>query len=297
MTRAAPFLFPDGARFGFDNLVLHASSRRHRVDDFAGPLSIKAVVRGEVDWIVEGRALRVDPDSFLVLADAQRYSMNIDAPRPIETACVFFRKGFVEAIAHDASTPLADSLDDPERAGPDPPYLSRVHSDSERSMMQRVRDLAARCGNEPLPSAHEEEFALLGLDLLRLYREFDELSKRVPAARKATRDELLRRLRRARDYLHANSDRGVSLEETARVACLSTFHFHRAFQTVFGQTPHRYLTGLRLDAAHRRILAGAPVTEACMAAGFSSVSSFGRAFRGTFGFTPSRARTRDTAAK
>ena len=63
------YLFPAGARFGPDNLVLHARGRRHSVSGFAGPLSIKTVLSGVVSWNVGGRELVVDPASFLVLND------------------------------------------------------------------------------------------------------------------------------------------------------------------------------------------------------------------------------------
>src|SRR5437868_6583188 len=128
-TSQPQFLFPTGARMGHDNLVLHATARRHVVNEFAGPLSIKTVVRGEVQWIVGGRALHVGPNAFLVLRDGERYSMAVDAPQPVETSCVFFRGGFVESTANDATTPLAASLDSPWRDAPPLEFLSRLHLD------------------------------------------------------------------------------------------------------------------------------------------------------------------------
>src|SRR6185369_14831362 len=123
------YLFPDGSQFGRDNLVLHASSRRHIVDGFAGPLSIKTVIRGQVSWIVDGRELVVDENSFLILNDGQKYSMRVDAVQTIETCCVFFRKNFVEQTAHDATTPLQASLDQPDRDAPPLHFLARLHTD------------------------------------------------------------------------------------------------------------------------------------------------------------------------
>src|SRR5438045_3348611 len=105
MTRPQ-YLFPDGARFGQHNLVLHARGRRHTVSGFAGPLSIKTVISGVVSWKAGGRELVVDQGSFLVLNEGEEYSMDVDAVRPVETACAFFRSGFVEAHAQDATTPV-----------------------------------------------------------------------------------------------------------------------------------------------------------------------------------------------
>src|SRR5437870_5752538 len=108
--RQPQFLFPAGAQFGGDNLVLHATGRRHVVTDFAGPLSIKSVIRGRVEWIAGGRASLVDPHTFLVLEDGERYSMNLDSVETVETCCAFFRSGFVEQTARDATAPLKASL-------------------------------------------------------------------------------------------------------------------------------------------------------------------------------------------
>src|ERR1041385_6041406 len=90
MSHRKPYLFPESSQFGRDNLVLHMIARRHLVRDFHGPLSIKSVIRGEVNWVVNGRDLVVDTTTFLVLDDQQPYSMEIDAPRPLETCCAFF---------------------------------------------------------------------------------------------------------------------------------------------------------------------------------------------------------------
>ncbi len=92
----APYLFPIGSDFGTDNLVLHARATHHQVENFAGPLSIKTVIAGQVEWTIPGRRLLVDPSSFLVLSAGEKYSMNIAAAKPVETCCIFFSPGFVE---------------------------------------------------------------------------------------------------------------------------------------------------------------------------------------------------------
>jgi len=284
------FLFPTGARFGEDNLILHAQSRRHAVADFAGPLSIKTVTRGLTSWRVGGRELVVDPSSFLVLNDGEKYSMDLDAPRPVETACAFFRRGFVESCAQDAVTPLEASLEDPGRPAAPLPWVSRLHSDPEGAILGRVRTMARRCAAALQPSSYEEDFLLLSESLLRLYREMRSRIARVPALKASTREELFRRLETAREYLHGNFEGPVSLDATARAACLSRYHFHRAFTRVHRKTPHAYLTEVRLARAHALLRSGRTVIEACTEVGFTSTSSFSLLFRGAYGAPPSAIR-------
>jgi AraC family transcriptional regulator len=287
-----PYLFPQGSRLGADNLVLHATGRRHKVTSYPGPLSIKTVIRGEATWIVGGRELSVGPGSFLVLGGGEPYSMNLDSPVPLETCCVFFQRGFVEQIAVDATTPLASSLDDPNRSGPPLSFLSRLHSEHGTSIRSRVQSTARRCESQLQPSGAQEEFLVLARDVLELYERVRSQIARVPAAKASTRQELFKRLEVGREYFHARVEDGVSLEEAARAACLSRYHFHRSFTRVYGQTPHGYLTSLRLARAHALLQTGASAAETCVAVGFGNASSFARLFRSRYGVTPSSIRIR-----
>jgi AraC family transcriptional regulator len=202
MQRPTPYLFPAGARLGEHNLVLHASARRHSVLPYAGPLSIKTVLRGRVSWVVGGRELVVCPTSFLLLAAGERYSMEIDALYPVETCCAFFASGFLEQVALDLTSSAEAALDTPDRIGPSLAYLSAVHGDREHTLTNRVATLAKRCEKQLNPSGTEEDFLLLGITLLEFYQQIRSQVDRVPSLRLSTRQELFRRLLAGRDYIH-----------------------------------------------------------------------------------------------
>jgi len=284
------YLFPDGARFGSDNVVLHGRAKRHTVSDFAGPFSIKTVVHGAVPWIVGGRPLVVDPSSFLVLGDGETYSMDVDVPDAIETACAFFQRGFVERVAQDATDPVEASLDDPERPATPLQSMSRLHLDPDGAIVSRLQTLARRCSAELQPSSFEEDFLLLSKRLLLFYEQIRDQIERVPAVKASTREELFRRLERGREFIHGHADGPLSLDAVAKAACLSPYHFHRVFAQVFEKTPHAYVTQVRLARAHSLIRSGLPVTRACVDVGFSSTTSFTRLFRAQYGMVPSKIR-------
>jgi len=288
--RQAPYLFPASSRLGTDNVILQARARRHHVENYAGPLSIKTVLAGQVTWMAGGRELVVDRSSFLILAAGERYSLDIHAAQPVETCCAFFSPGFVERVALDATSPLEQALDSPDRAAPALPYLSALHGDRERALVGHVQSLAQRCRRELAPSGFEQDFLLLAEKLLHFYRQIREQAVRVPAMRASTRRELFRRLLLGREYIHSQSSGPVSLESVARSAGVSQFHFHRGFTQAFEQTPHAYITALRLDRARRMIASGARVLDACLEVGFSSPSAFSRLFRSHYGEAPSAVR-------
>lgn len=96
------------------------------------------------------------------------------------------------------------------------------------------------------------------------------------------------RLARAVDYLHAHFDSDVSLEELAKVAAMSPFHFARSFRRAFGLPPHRFLVSLRIDKA-KVLLATTPLAVSDIAArvGYADTTRFRALFRRYTGLTPS----------
>ena len=100
--------------------------------------------------------------------------------------------------------------------------------------------------------------------------------------------DTFRRLSRARDFAAANFARPVSVEMLAREASLSPWHFHRLFTGAFGQTPHDFLSALRLERAKKLLASGnISVTDVCLETGFSSLGSFSSWFRAGAGMPPS----------
>jgi AraC family transcriptional regulator len=99
------------------------------------------------------------------------------------------------------------------------------------------------------------------------------------------------RLRRVLAYIEEHLAEDITVAELANVACLSIFHFTRAFAGSMGVPPHRYLSRRRLESAKAMMATGrAPLSEIALECRFSSQSSFTRAFRRATGVTPAEYR-------
>lgn len=109
----------------------------------------------------------------------------------------------------------------------------------------------------------------------------------VPSGGPLLDHETYVRVCRARDFLAARFEAKPQLEDAARVACLSPYHFHRVFARAFGETPHAFLTRMRMERA-RKLLASEhlPVTDVCLAVGYESLGSFSTLFRAQTGRSP-----------
>lgn len=97
---------------------------------------------------------------------------------------------------------------------------------------------------------------------------------------------------RALVALHADLRRDWTAELLAREAGMSRSAFMKRFAGIVGETPIKYLTGVRLRAAHI-YLKETPQSIARIAerVGYESEEAFSRAFKRAFGAAPSQFRT------
>jgi AraC-like DNA-binding protein len=91
---------------------------------------------------------------------------------------------------------------------------------------------------------------------------------------------------RARKLIQDNYSAPLSIQDLAATACLSQSRFMILFRQATGQSPHKYLRTVRIQAAMRLLAKGADVTKACFTVGFNSMSGFEEAFRDLVGSTP-----------
>jgi AraC-like DNA-binding protein len=98
---------------------------------------------------------------------------------------------------------------------------------------------------------------------------------------------------RAREFIDARYTQPLDLDELARTANFSRYHFLRAFRRAFHATPHEYVTRKRIERA-KELLAESEftVTEICFEVGFESLGSFSTLFHRIVGWSPSIYRAR-----
>jgi AraC family transcriptional regulator len=288
-------LNPSGRVLGSQNAILSGSGSQYHVPDFEGCLSIKSVISGSVVWETPGRRYEVHENTYLVLNDHQHYTMTIDSARKATTFCIFFERGFVEDVFRAETSPALRLLDRPSPAEAEPlAFVERI--EPQGPIQPELQRLKKRLTNRKLSSEESTaDLYRLAERLLAEHRQTSLAISRLPAVRSATREELFRRVLRGRDFLLSSLSDSISLNDAARAACLSPFHFHRAFQSAFGMTPHRYAIRHRLERARHLLRAtDRSVTEICLEAGFESLGSFSSLFRRTYGITPSDCRPKIT---
>jgi AraC family transcriptional regulator len=101
--------------------------------------------------------------------------------------------------------------------------------------------------------------------------------------------DYVERVNRAIDYIVRNISQPLKLEDVARAACFSPFHFHRIFRGLLGETLNHFVKRQRLERS-LYLMSHAPklsLTDIALDCGFSSSSDFSRSFKQRYGSPPS----------
>lgn len=94
------------------------------------------------------------------------------------------------------------------------------------------------------------------------------------------------------DYIDRHLDDALPVDRLSGVANFSKFHFHRQFSDYTGISVTRYVQLMRLRRASYRLVFNpeARIIDIALEAGFENPESFSRAFKNTFGQTPTHFR-------
>lgn len=95
------------------------------------------------------------------------------------------------------------------------------------------------------------------------------------------------RIQAVLDHVEMNLTDPLPLDELAKIAKLSTYHFARVFRQEIGRSPHQYIVERRVAYAKRQLEQTAdPIASIAHDVGFSSQSHMTETFKKVMGVTP-----------
>ncbi|HWD18807.1 MAG TPA: GyrI-like domain-containing protein [Verrucomicrobiae bacterium] len=112
-----------------------------------------------------------------------------------------------------------------------------------------------------------------------------------PSQSQATWNDYQARILRALTHIQERLDETLDLEALAQVACFSSFHFHRIFAAMTGETIADHVRRLRLERAALELRnGGKQVVTVALDAGYEAHEAFTRAFKAAYGVSPAEFR-------
>ncbi len=274
----APFRAAFYARWGRENALVCGTSRHAEYAAHPQTLSIKAAWGGSERYLLGTREVVVDDDHWLVLNERRAYGSVLRSAVPMTSFALFFRPGLPSAVSVQRAQAVAAQLDqpDPDLGRAPVPEFSEHLRPHDATVSQRLRAMHRQAlAGERSEDWLEEQALLLMHALLG-----DACDAADAAPRRSARAELQRRLRLAADFIDSSHAEPITLDDMARVACLSRYHFVRHFRALHGITPYAFLLRKRARVARRLLDRGAHDREAvALACGFGSRFALARALQ------------------
>lgn len=249
------------------NTVSHTCYRKEEQH-----LTFKMVFNGEQVFKFNKKELLLFPDSFICLAPGAKYETVIDANEPVKTISVSIALSFLRDFSESDFMPV-DS------------FIHPLSKDMWLNMHHMYKRLEEKEDSDLL--INEYLYHSLKIYYAKHYQDAKNKLENLAFVRKATKEDIYKRLNRAKEFISNNYNKKFMLGDVAAVACLSPNHLLRTFKQAFGISPYQYLATVRLQRAKILLETGRhSVNEIVLEVGFESTSTFIKLFKSNFNCTP-----------
>lgn len=93
-------------------------------------------------------------------------------------------------------------------------------------------------------------------------------------------------IRQSKKFMETYYSEKIELNELAKAAFMSRFHYVRVFKQVYGITPRSYLRDMRISKAKQFLKEGFSITDTCYKVGYESLATFSSTFKRSTGYSP-----------
>jgi AraC family transcriptional regulator len=274
---------------GWPTVILNVQTNKTFRNDIRGPLSLFANLKG-VSKVQTGNKTATIHEGFYYLTNHDEYyTLDIDTKSSTETFNVHFGEFWADQAFETITKNPNTFLDEPIFVTPHQRLELHSKLNPKDEVFNQLIEAIQNTAGENLPE-QELLYALL-VHLIKQDQSIAKAAHRLPALKNSTKQELLKRLHYATDYIYSFHHLDISLDELAEISCLSKFHFLRLFKVAFGKTPHQFITEVKIKKATELLKnQGIEINLIARQLGFQSASSFSRTFYNSTGYYPSQVR-------
>ncbi|MDR7074024.1 AraC-like DNA-binding protein [Fictibacillus barbaricus] len=205
----------------------------------------------------------------------------------MESFCLFFKKSFAEEVLRTQNSSPDNLLSDPYKDIPSIGFYEKTYDKNVKltSLLQTFKQNLDSLKEEPLWL--EEQFHKVMQEILIEHQNTIKEVESLHALRASTREEIYKRISTAHDYIRAFYNQVITLDDIAKIACLSPNHLLRNYNKIYGRTPYQHISELRIIKAKELLSESSlNMTGITFELGFSNPVSFSKMFKQHTGISP-----------
>lgn len=257
----------------------------------AGVPSVHAAWSGSSPMCIDGHALKLEEEVFLVLNAGHVLTTHGRRDPGTCLLSIYFAPELLTQ-AYEALAPADRELLSACWPGESPRLFEHLR-DCDRSFISVMHYVAHHiCAGVDDPQWYEEQVGFLLRRLLAHEITLARTVSNMTHMKSWKRRETFTRLSRVTDLIHSCYDRWLTIDELADTAHWSRFHMMREFKAVHGISPYEYLQRRRTQTAARLLCSTElSVAEIVERTGFHERSTLLRRLRRTRGLGARALRT------
>lgn len=283
-------------RHGTSHVIVNCFSEDIFYDKHWTPFSIKCAFNGKESYKFDNHTFAVSDKSFLVLNEGATYESFIRSKTMVESFSLNYSPKDIATLAEIYECTPEIILDNPFYTGNTTfRFYERIYPFNQE-LLGYINRLRQRSFHPPC--ANNQAIELLYLVLFELVKCNASTSTAVDAMtakKRSTREELYKRLSKAKDYMYSCYQEEITLSDLSKVSFLNPAYLLREFKKLFGVTPHQFLIHVRMEKAKDIIRStDKQISQIVTDVGFIDFSSFSKSFKTRYGSSPKTFRNKST---
>ncbi len=285
--------FPDQ----FSNEIYYSSFTKPSKNTpikYTSNFSIKYVLSGSESYLLNGKKHTIESGKYLLVNDGQEVETKPE--RNSEGISIFLEK---ELIAEVYASLISTDKKLIEKEVSSNAFLdieffesTFSHSDILGTVLQQISQNIR--GNKNYKDAlTKESYYCIAEKLILSQKQVQDEIGHIERTKKSTREELYKKVRIAKDYIHDTMLSDFNLELLSKNVGLSKYHLIRVFKSTFSMTPYQYHLFCKVERAKALLIYHSHNLEViAYICGFNDIFSFSKTFKKVVGVTPSKFRQR-----
>ncbi|MDF3026188.1 MAG: AraC family transcriptional regulator [Fluviicola sp.] len=277
-------------RFDCDKNIFNLSSLKEFERSLVSyEFAIKFVCEGVERYTVNNKSYTITPGSYLLMNGEKQGHVSIDSAKTVKGICLSVSNEVIAdiiATIQAPDTPFSDlKLSDffyTEH------FLENQYQAQHTHLGRNLQEISTQIQQNVFTSdqINQELFYKLAESLVADQVEVFKQLQSIPTVKAETKRDLCRRVLKGKEFIDSNFTDALTIEQIARIAGMSEYHFFRLFKQIIGMTPYQYILSNRLKTSAQMLKADYSVSDIAIAMGFSDIYSFSKTFKKHFGLSP-----------
>lgn len=232
-------------------------------------------IEGDADYMVEGKEYHLTPHSLLLLSPYSFHGVRVNSNAPYTRCYIYFSP---ENFPPELRDLLLSVFPDNKKNSTQEIFYEHTEG---YHLLTYLENLVV--SQKQPPATRNQFFDIYASALLAQINLMSQALHPSPVTNKAPKT-----ITAILHYINEHLSENITLDDLSQRFFISKHYLNRAFKKATGTTVIDYLIYKRIIRARQLMFNGINAQDACVQSGFGDYSTFYRAYKKTFGCSPSQ---------